>query len=197
MCIVATVQLGLNELSPWLPQVTFISIFTCSVVTTYNPWKANAAQCSVCDHSRHPANLIVACQKTTRMICEEPSRLTNEQKERKKKIGVQQLPQDGSVNSWRLAQHWQMLPNQSLPSALTGTEDRTVLYWTEVESGSARAVERIDQPVDSPHRSRPKTFCWLLFVSVSSSLPGDCSLASALVSARPCWGLGLGGAAAV
>lgn len=118
-------------------------------------------------------------------------------RKKKKKIGVQQLPQDGSVNSWRLAQHWQMLPNQSLPSALTGTEDRTVLYWTEVESSSARAVERIDQPVDSLHRSRPKTFCWLLFVSVSSSLPGDCSLASALVSARPCWGLGLGGAAAV
>lgn len=116
----------------------------------------------------------------------------NKWAKRKKEMAASQLPQDGSVNSRRLAQHWQMLPNQSLPSALTGTEDRTVLYWTEVESGAARAVERIDQPVNIPRRSWPKTFCWLLFVSVSSSLPGDCSLASALVSMRPCGELSVG-----
>lgn len=131
---------------------------------------------------KHPRCLL---KKTTRVIGEEPSRLTNE-REREKKVRVQQLPQDGSVNSRRLAQRWQMLPNQSLPSALTGTEDRTVLYWTEVESGSARAVERIDWPVDSSPRPQPKTFCWLLFVSVSSSLPADCSLASTLVWRRGC-----------
>lgn len=46
---------------PWLPQVTFISVFTCSVVTTFNPLKANVARCFVCESSQHPANLSVAC----------------------------------------------------------------------------------------------------------------------------------------
>lgn len=73
-----------------------------------------------------------------------------------------------------------MLPNQSLPSVQTGTEDRTVLYWTEVESGSAKAVEGIDPSVDTLHYSWPN-LCWLLFVSVSSSLWGDCYLALALI----------------
>lgn len=42
-----------------------------------------------------------------------------------------------------------MLPNQSAPSAQTGTEDRTALYRAEAESGSANAAEGIDPPVDS------------------------------------------------
>lgn len=105
---------------------------------------------------------------------------------KKSKVTNQQLPQDrnGNYCSWKLAQRWQMLPNQSLPSALTGTEDRTVLYWTEVESGSAKAVEGIDPSVDSLHHPWPN-LCWLLFVSVSSSLRGQCCLALALISIRP------------
>lgn len=72
----------------------------------------------------------------------------------------------------KLSLHWQMRPNQSLPSSQTGTEDRTVLYWTEVESGSAKAVEAIDPPVNTLHSAWPN-LCWLLFVSVSSPLQGD------------------------
>lgn len=85
----------------------------------------------------------------------------------------QLLPQDVNVTylptSWKLSQHWQMHLNQSLPSVQTGTEDRTVLYWTEVESGSAKAVEGIDPSVNTLHYAQPN-LCWLLFVSVSSSL---------------------------
>lgn len=73
-----------------------------------------------------------------------------------------------------------MLPNQSLPSVQTGTEDRTVLYWTEVESGSAKAVEGIDPSVDTPRYSWPN-LCWLLFVSVSCALQRDCCLVLALI----------------
>lgn len=73
-----------------------------------------------------------------------------------------------------------MLPNQSLPSVQTETEDRTVLYWTEVESGSVEAVEGIDPSVDTLHYSWPN-LCWLLFVSVLSSFQGDCYLALVLI----------------
>lgn len=98
------------------------------------------------------------------------------------KVMWQLLPQDENVpySCWKLSHHWQMLPNQSLPSVRTATEDRTVLYWTEVESGSAKAVEGIDPSVDTLHYAQAN-HCWLLFLSVLSSLQGDCYLALALI----------------
>lgn len=81
--------------------------------------------------------------------------------------------------SWKLSQHWQMLPNQSLPSAQTKTEDRTVPYWTAMVSGSAKAAEGIDPSLDTLHYLKPN-LCWLLFVSVVSPLQTNCFLALAL-----------------
>lgn len=129
-------------------------------------------------------------EKTTRLICEEPSRLPNEKRERESSSSPRTealTPSDWlSVDKCFLInlchQCWRGDPKIEL----CFIEPRWSLAQPEQLRGSIG--QSIARPVPGW-----KPFRWLLFVSVSSSPPVVWSLASTLVFRQPCWEPGLGG----